>query len=31
LPREWSDDFSRTVMPTLRVPDFNMSTVSQAS
>jgi predicted Zn-dependent protease len=31
LPREWSDEFTRTVMPTLRVPDFNMSTVSQAS
>ncbi len=31
LPREWSDYFSRTAMPTLRVPDFNMSTVSQAS
>jgi len=31
LPREWSDDFVRAVMPPLRVPDFNMSTVSQAS
>jgi predicted Zn-dependent protease len=31
LPREWSEEFTRTVMPTLRVPDFNMSTVSQAS
>ncbi|MFI6478139.1 metallopeptidase TldD-related protein [Nonomuraea sp. NPDC050663] len=31
LPREWNDYFTRTVMPTLRVPDFNMSTVSQAS
>lgn len=31
LPREWSDDFTRTRMPTLRVPDFNMSSVSQAS
>ncbi|MGI8664877.1 MAG: metallopeptidase TldD-related protein, partial [Jatrophihabitans sp.] len=31
LPREWSDDFTRTAMPTVRVPDFNMSTVSQAS
>jgi len=31
LPREWNDYFSRTVMPALRVPDFNMSTVSQAS
>jgi predicted Zn-dependent protease len=31
LSREWSDYFSRTAMPALRVPDFNMSTVSQAS
>jgi predicted Zn-dependent protease len=31
LSREWSDYFSRTVMPALRIPDFNMSTVSQAS
>lgn len=31
LPREWSDYFTRTVMPAIRVPDFNMSTVSQAS
>ena len=31
LPREWGDWFSRTAMPTLRVPDFNMSTVSAAS
>ncbi|MGD7705739.1 metallopeptidase TldD-related protein [Microlunatus sp. Y2014] len=31
LPREWNDWFSRTSMPALRVPDFNMSTVSQAS
>jgi predicted Zn-dependent protease len=31
LSREWSDDFRRTAMPALRVPDFNMSTVSQAS
>ncbi len=31
LPREWSDDFTWTRMPTLRVPDFNMSSVSQAS
>ena len=31
LPREWNDYFRRTAMPTLRVPDFNMSTVSQAS
>ena len=29
--REWGDDyFSRTQMPALRVPDFNMSSVSQA-
>lgn len=31
LPREWGDYFSRTAMPTLRIADFNMSTVSQAS
>ena len=31
LSREWSDDFQRTAMPAIRVPDFNMSTVSQAS
>ncbi|QKW40598.1 TldD/PmbA family protein [Actinomadura sp. NAK00032] len=31
LPREWSDYFTRTAMPALRVGDFNMSTVSQAS
>lgn len=31
LPREWSDDFTWTAMPTLRIPDFNMSSVSQAS
>jgi predicted Zn-dependent protease len=31
LSREWSDYFTRTAMPTLRVADFNMSTVSQAS
>ena len=30
LPREWSDYFTRTAMPALRIPDFNMSTVSQA-
>ncbi|MFC4501706.1 MULTISPECIES: metallopeptidase TldD-related protein [Streptomyces] len=29
LPREWSDYFTRTAMPALRVPDFNMSSVSQ--
>lgn len=29
--REWGDDyFSRTTTPALRVPDFNMSSVSQA-
>ncbi|MFC5817863.1 metallopeptidase TldD-related protein [Nonomuraea harbinensis] len=31
LAREWGDYFTRTVMPAVRVPDFNMSTVSQAS
>ncbi|MFC6885472.1 MULTISPECIES: metallopeptidase TldD-related protein [Actinomadura] len=31
LPREWSDYFTRTAMPAVRVPDFNMSTVSKAS
>jgi predicted Zn-dependent protease len=31
LSREWSDYFSRTAMPALRIPDFNMSTVSKAS
>jgi predicted Zn-dependent protease len=30
LPREWSDYFTRTAMPALRVADFNMSSVSQA-
>jgi predicted Zn-dependent protease len=30
--REWGDDyFSRTATPALRVPDFNMSSVSQAT
>jgi predicted Zn-dependent protease len=28
--REWGDEFARTATPALRVPDFNMSTVSQA-
>jgi predicted Zn-dependent protease len=29
--REWGDDyFSRTAMPSLRVEDFNMSSVSKA-
>jgi predicted Zn-dependent protease len=31
LPREWGDYFTRAAMPPMRVPDFNMSTVSQAS
>lgn len=31
LSREWGDYFSRAAMPPLRVADFNMSTVSQAS
>ncbi len=31
LSREWSDYFRRTAMPAVRVPDFNMSTVSKAS
>jgi predicted Zn-dependent protease len=31
LPREWSDYFSRSAMPPLRVEGFNMSSVSQAS
>jgi len=31
MSREWSDYFRRTAMPAVRVPDFNMSTVSQAS
>jgi predicted Zn-dependent protease len=31
LCREWNDFFTRSAMPVLRVPDFNMSTVSQAS
>ena len=31
LPREWNDFFTRTTMPTLRIPDFNMSSVSPAS
>ena len=31
LPREFSDDFTRAAMPPVRVPDFHMSTVSQAS
>ena len=31
LAREFGDYFTRTAMPTWRVPDFNMSSVSQAS
>ena len=31
LSREWGDYFTRTAMPALRIPDFNMSTVSKAS
>jgi len=31
LCREWKDWFARTAMPPLRVPDFNMSSVSQAT
>jgi predicted Zn-dependent protease len=31
LPREWGDYFTRTSMPPVRVGDFNMSSVSQAS
>ena len=30
LPREWSDWFSRTLVPSIRVADFNMSSASQA-
>ena len=29
--REWGDHFSRTATPALRVPDFNMSSVSKAN
>jgi predicted Zn-dependent protease len=31
LPREWTDYFTRTAMPPLRVEGFNMSSVSEAS
>jgi predicted Zn-dependent protease len=31
LPREWTEYFTRTAMPPLRVDGFNMSSVSQAS
>lgn len=30
LPREWGDWATRAVMPPLRIPDFHMSSVSQA-
>jgi predicted Zn-dependent protease len=30
LPREWADYFTRVAMPAIRVPDVNMSSVSQA-
>jgi predicted Zn-dependent protease len=29
LPREWGDHFTRAAMPALRIPDFNMSSVSR--
>jgi predicted Zn-dependent protease len=29
--REWGDEFTRTATPALRIPDFNMSTVSRAN
>ncbi|MBZ9595164.1 TldD/PmbA family protein [Streptomyces erythrochromogenes] len=29
LPREWSDWFTRAAMPPVRIPDFNMSSVSK--
>ncbi|MFI9049990.1 metallopeptidase TldD-related protein [Streptomyces sp. NPDC053427] len=29
LPREWGDYFTRAAMPALRIPDFNMSSVSR--
>ncbi|MFB7664758.1 metallopeptidase TldD-related protein [Kitasatospora sp. NPDC056138] len=31
LPREWGDYFNRAAMPPVRVAEFNMSSVSQAS
>ena len=31
LPREWGDWVTRTAMPSLRIPDFHMSSVSQAT
>jgi predicted Zn-dependent protease len=30
LPREWGDWVTRVTMPSLRIPDFHMSSVSQA-
>jgi predicted Zn-dependent protease len=30
LPREWGDWATRSAMPSLRIPDFHMSSVSQA-
>ncbi|WP_305091401.1 metallopeptidase TldD-related protein [Prescottella sp. R16] len=30
LPREWKDWFTRTAMPPMRIPDFHMSSVSEA-
>ncbi len=30
LSREWSDWFTRSLMPSMRIADFNMSSVSQA-
>jgi predicted Zn-dependent protease len=30
LPREWKDWFTRTAMPPVRVPEFNMSSISQS-
>jgi predicted Zn-dependent protease len=30
LPREWADWATRVAMPSLRIPDFHMSSVSQA-
>ena len=31
LGREYGEDLNRTIVPPLRIPDFNMSSVSQAS
>jgi predicted Zn-dependent protease len=31
LPREWKDYFQRTATPPLRIPDFHMSSFSQAT